>query len=134
MTMYPGKQAAIHPDRPAFIMASSGESVTYRELDARSNRLAHLLRSLGLRRGGHYSMFMENTSRFIECCAAGSRSGLYYTCINSYLTAGELAYIINNSESTVLITSSAKLAVAREALPHMPECDCLPGGRRAKRG
>ncbi len=120
MTMYPGKQAAIHPDRPAFIMASSGESVTYRELDARSNRLAHLLRSLGLRRGGHYSMFMENTSRFIECCAAGSRSGLYYTCINSYLTAGELAYIINNSESTVLITSSAKLAVAREALDQCP--------------
>jgi long-chain acyl-CoA synthetase len=76
MTMYPGKQATIHPDRAAFIMAATGETVTYRELDARSNRLAHLLRSLGLQHRGHYSIFMENTARFIECCAAGSRSGL----------------------------------------------------------
>ena len=30
---------------------------------------------------------MENHSRFVECCAAGERSGLYYTCVNSFLTA-----------------------------------------------
>ena len=40
--MYTGKHAILRPLQPAFIMASSGEAVTYRELDARSNRLADL--------------------------------------------------------------------------------------------
>ena len=94
--MYPGTHAKPRADQPAFIMAQSGERVTYAELDARTNRLAHFLRSRGLKRLDHYSIFMENNARYIECCGAGERSGLYYTCINSYLTADELAYIVNN--------------------------------------
>src|SRR5262249_5656627 len=48
------------------------------------------------------------------------RSGLYFTCVNSYLTAGELAYILTNSQSRILITSLAKLDVAREAIRECP--------------
>ena len=118
--MYPGPHALKHPDRPAFIMALTGETVSYREYEARCNRLAHLLRALGLRRGDHYALFMENNARFIESCAAGVRAGLYYTAANSYLTASELAYILDNSESQVLITSASRLAVAREAMAKVP--------------
>ncbi len=57
---------------------------------------------------------MENNDRYLETCGAGERSGLYYTCVNSYLTAEELAYIVDNSESQVLITSATKLPVALE--------------------
>ncbi len=118
--MYPARQAAIDPSRPAFIMAASGESVSYGELEARSNRLAHLFRGLGLRRLDHYAIFTENNVRHIECCAAGERSGLYYTCINSFLTPGEVAYIAGNSLSQVLITSQAKREVALAALKDCP--------------
>ena len=48
--MYPGVYAKTRGDQPAFIMARSGEAVTYAELEARSNRLAHFLRSRGLKR------------------------------------------------------------------------------------
>src|SRR5438046_4057228 len=127
--MYTGKHVNLRPLQPAFIMASSGEAVTYRELDARSNRLAHLFRNRGLRRLDHYSIFMENNSRYFEACAAGERSGLYYTCVNSYLTAGELAYILTNSQSRILITSQAKLDVAREALQECPKVElCIVAG------
>ena len=51
--MYPGKYAQQHADRPAFIMAESGESLTYAALESRSNRLAHLLRAQGLQRLGN---------------------------------------------------------------------------------
>jgi len=69
---------------------------------------------------------MENNSRYIECNAAGERAGLYYTCINSYLTAEEVAYIVNNSLSKVLITSMAKRDVAQAALKHCPNVElCL---------
>lgn len=121
--MYTGKHAHLRPLQPAFIMASSGETVTYAELEARCNRLAHLLRNLGLKRLDHYAIFMENNSRYLEACGAGERSGLYYTGVNSYLTASELAYILTNSESRVLITSVAKLDIAREALKECPKIE-----------
>ena len=121
--MYTGKHAHLRPLQPAFIMASTGETVTYRELEARSNRLAHLFRNRGLKRLDHYSIFMENNSRYLEACGAGERSGLYYTCVNSYLTASELAYILTNSQSRILITSKEKLDVAREALKECPKVE-----------
>src|SRR5205085_4433110 len=80
------------------------------------NQLAHLFRRRGLKRLEHFSIFMENNSRYLEACGAGERSGLYYTCVSSYLTATELSYILTNSQSRILITSRAKLDVAREAL------------------
>jgi len=119
--MYPGKYATQHPDRAAFIMASDSETVTYRELEERANRCAHLVRNAGVGVGGHFSIFMENNSRYIEMCSAGDRTGTYYTCINSYLTPSEMAYIVNNSESTVLFTSKAREAVAREAAADCPD-------------
>ena len=129
--MYVGHCFHRHPDRPAFIMAGSGESVSYAELEQRSNRLAHLLRAEGLNRLDHFAVFMENNNRYLECSAAGERSGLYYTCINSYLTAEELAYIIDNSQSQVLVTSAIKLPVARAALAQckrVKRCLVVDGG------
>jgi long-chain acyl-CoA synthetase len=124
--MYPGQHVAQRADQPAVIMAGSGETVTYRELEARSNRLAHLLRAAGLKRLDHYAIFMENHPRFVECCAAGERSGLYYTAVNSFLNAVEVAYIVNNSLSKVLITSEAKREVALAALRDCPKVElCL---------
>jgi len=124
--VYPGNHAATQPDHPAVIMAQTGEVVTYAELDARSNRLAHLLRARGLNRLDHYAIFMENNAHYVECCSAGARAGVYYTCVNSFLTPEELAYILNNSESRILITSEAKRSVAAAALESCPKIElCL---------
>ena len=123
--MYPGKHATARASQPAFIMAATGEAVNYADYEARCNRLAQLLRAHGLKRLDHYAIFMENNNRYLECCGAGERAGLYYTCINSYLTAEELAYLVNNSESRVLITSRARLAVAAEAAKQCPKLTLL---------
>ena len=123
--MYAGRHAVERADQPCFVMASTGAAVTYGEYEARANRLAHLLRAAGLRRLDHYAIFMENNDRYLEACGAGERSGLYYTCVNSYLTAEELAYIVGNSRSKALITSRAKLDVAREALASCPGLELL---------
>jgi len=119
--MYPGDYAREHPDRPAFVMAESGVTVTYAEYEVRANRLAHLLVDHGLERLDHYSVFMENNEQYVESCAAGERAGLYYTCINSYLTAEEVAYIVQNSESQVLITSASRADVALAAVADCPD-------------
>lgn len=118
--MYPGKFASQHPQRPAVIMAGSGQVVTYAEFEAQANQLAHWLRQQGLAPRDHFAIFMENNAEYLPCCAAGERSGLYYTCVNSYLQADELAYILDNSESRVLITSVEKLPVAQAAMAQAP--------------
>jgi long-chain acyl-CoA synthetase len=124
--MYPGVQVKVRPDQAAVVMAATGETITYAELEARTNRLAHLFRRQGLQRLDHYSIFMENHPRYVEACGAGERSGLYYTCINSYLTAEEVAYLLENSRSRLLITSQAKLEVARAAIALVPAIEvCL---------
>jgi long-chain acyl-CoA synthetase len=121
--MYPGKHARERPDQAAFIMADTGEVVTLGEFDARSNRLAHLLRAAGLKRLDHIAVFMENNPRFLECCGAGERTGLYYTCINSYLSVDEVAYIINDSGARVVISSAAKRGVAMALPPLCPDVE-----------
>jgi long-chain acyl-CoA synthetase len=133
--MYPGLSAKARPQQLAFIMAQSGECVTYAELERRTNRLAHFLRASGLRRLDHYAIFMENNARYLECCGAGERAGLYYTCVNSYLTPEELAYILDNSQSKILITSTAKREVAAKALAHCPRIErCLVVDGSSDRG
>ncbi|MFN2427372.1 MAG: acyl-CoA synthetase [Candidatus Binatia bacterium] len=113
--MYPGQHAKTFPARPAYVMADTGETVTYGQLDERSNRCAHLLRALGLKPGDAIAIFMENHGRFLEVCWAAQRSGLYYTAISSRLTAEEVAYIVADCGARALFTSPSRLDVAREA-------------------
>ena len=114
--MYPGEYADEHPDQPALIMAGSGETLTFAEFEANANRLAHLYRDAGLRRGDHVAFFVENHLRYFETMAAAERAGLYYTCINSYLTPEEVAYILDDCDARLFITSVAKSDVAVAAV------------------
>ncbi|MEX2659054.1 MAG: AMP-binding protein [Acidimicrobiales bacterium] len=119
--MYPGAHAQAIPDKVAYVMAGSGEAVTYRELDERSNRLAHLFRAAGLRRGDGIALLLENHPRFFEICWAAQRSGLYYTAISTRLTAAEAAYIVNDCGAQVFITSAYKRDVAEGVADTSPE-------------
>lgn len=103
--MHPATHAKTDPGRVAYLMAGSGEAVTYGELDARSNQGAQLFRSLGLQVGDVIAILMENNPRYLEITWAAQRAGLYYTCISSKLTAGEAAYIVGDCGARVLISS-----------------------------
>ena len=58
--MYPGHWGVETPDKPAAIDSQTGETVTFHELNERSNQLAQLFHAKGLRRGDHVALFMEN--------------------------------------------------------------------------
>lgn len=114
--LHPLHHAAAMPEKPAFIMAGSGETVTYGGLEGGANRTAQLIRSLGIMRGDAIAIFMENSPRYFDLCWGAQRSGLYYTCISSRLTAGEAAYIVRNCGAKAVF-ASASLAPAARALP-----------------
>jgi acyl-CoA synthetase (AMP-forming)/AMP-acid ligase II len=119
--MYPGVHATTTPDKPAYVMAGSGEVVTYRQLDERSNQVAQLLRAAGLRRGDGIAFMLENSARFFEICWGAQRAGLYYTAISSRLTPTEAAYIVQDCGATVFITSAANREVAAAIVDDIPD-------------
>lgn len=103
--MHPHIHAETQPDKPAVIMADSGETVTFAELDAHSNRIAHLFRSLGLKHGDPVAICMDNRPRFFDAVWAAQRAGLIYVAISSRLTAPEIGYILEDSGAKALIAS-----------------------------
>ncbi|WP_419320383.1 acyl-CoA synthetase [Caulobacter sp. ErkDOM-E] len=105
--MHPFIHAQTQPQKPAYIMAGSGEVVTYGQLDARSNQGAQLFRSLGLQTGDVIAILMENNARFFEIAWAAQRAGLYYVCVSTKLTAAETQYILQDCGAKVFITSVA---------------------------
>jgi len=119
--MYPAVHARSTPDKAAYIMAGSGEAVSYRQLDEGSNRCAQLFRSLGLRSGDGIAFCLENHPRFFEIAWAAQRSGLYYTPISSRLTAAEVEYIVKDCGAKVFLTSRHKQDVAHELRERLPE-------------
>ena len=120
--MHPTHHAKANPDKPAFIMAYSGETVTYGELEARSNQGAHLFRSLGLKAGDAVAFFIENHPRYYEALWAAQRSGLRFTCLSSKLTTGEVEYIVKDCGAKAFVTSLhlAEMALAVAPLMSTP--------------
>ena len=115
--MHPRTHALMQPDKPAYIMAGSGEVVTYRELNDRSNQGAQLFRSLGLERGDVVAVCLENHPRYLEIAWATQRSGLYIVCISSKLTAPEAEYIVRDCGAKVFITSIGLQTLAEQIAP-----------------
>lgn len=118
--MHPSHHAKTHPDKPAYIMAATGDAVTYRQLDEQSNRIAQLFRNRGLKAGDHIAIFLENSPRFFEICWGAQRSGLIYTAISSRLTAAEVEYIVNDCGAKLFVTSTALAAEAAGLAALMP--------------
>ena len=112
--MHPYIHARRTPDKPAYVMAGSGEVVTYRQLDERSNRVAQMFRARGLKPGDHIAIFMENNPRFFEICWGAQRAGLVYTPTSSRLNAAEVDYIAGDCGARLFITSKALAATAAE--------------------
>lgn len=102
---HPKVHAAANPDKPAMIMAGSGEVVTYGQLDTRSNQCAQLFRLLGLGHGDTIAICMENRAEFFDLVWGAQRAGLIYVAISCRLTATEMDYILNDSGAQALFAS-----------------------------
>ena len=111
---HPSITAQTYPHKPAYIMGSTGEVVTYRQLDQRSNQGAQLSRSLGIAKGDHISLMMENNRHFLEICWAAQRSGITYTPVSTHLLEAETAYILANCGAKLFIGSAAFADVAEK--------------------
>jgi len=119
--MYPGAIAQKNPDKPAIIMADSGETMTFQELHDYAEKVANLLHAAGLQPGDHIALCLENRLEFLPICWGAHYAGLYYTAISSRLTAPEISYIIKDCEAGAFLTSPYKGKEAVELKDDIPD-------------
>jgi fatty-acyl-CoA synthase len=121
--MYPGTHAALAPDKPAIVMAESGRTMTYGELDDNSARLASSLHHLGLRKGDVVAMLTDNAPEAFEIYWAALRSGLYVTAVNWHLAPEEAAFILIDSGAKAVIASAGVRDLAEQVSKLVPDIE-----------
>ena len=79
------------------------ETMTYAQLDERSNRLANALLAMGLSHGDRVATLIENSIRCVEIDFALAKAGLVRVSLNPKLTSREAAYIFQDSDAKCII-------------------------------
>ena len=110
--MHPRAIAETAPDRPAIVMASTGEVATFQQLDERSNQFAQFLRARGVGHAGSIAIFAENHPRFLEVMWGAQRAGLFYTAVNSHLNADDAGYIVDDCNASVFVSTTQLAPIA----------------------
>jgi long-chain acyl-CoA synthetase len=123
--VHPFHHAKTHPSKPAYVMATTGQSIDYATLEARSNQLAHYWRSVGLAAGSVVAVVMENHEWFLPLAWSAQRAGLYFACLSYRLSGADLAYILNDSGARFVVGSSKTLDLLVSAQGHGGAPDIL---------
>jgi len=91
-----------YPDKLAF--KDERRSLTFTQLDERTNRLANALLGLGMRKGDKISVVLQNCLEFVEVYLACAKAGIVVAPVNWRLSPAEAEYVVNNSDARALIT------------------------------
>ena len=99
------KRAQLPPDRVALIEGLGGPEVTFREWNARVNRTANYLRSLGVEKGDRVSVYASNCPEYLDLFWAAGKIGFILHNLNWRLTVHELRQVVADAEPVVLFYS-----------------------------
>ena len=105
--MHPRIHAENQPDAAALVMADSGETITFAELEVSANRAAHALRELGVGIADCFALVCDNRPEFFDLYWAAQRAGAIILPVSTRLKPDELAYIVNDSGAKLLLVSDA---------------------------
>ena len=114
------------PDREAIVHGST--RLTYKELDARSNKAANALKKLGIKKGSHIGIYAFNCVEWLEIML-----GAYKLCaipinINYRYVEEELKYLIDNADMEAIFYHkqfSNKLKNIKSYLPLLKDFICI---------
>ncbi|CCH78215.1 AMP-dependent synthetase and ligase [Nostocoides japonicum T1-X7] len=117
---WPTIQAARNGDRTAYIDGAGGPQSTWREVEERTNRLADALSRQGIRRGDRVAMLMLNSPQMMETYVAVAKLGAIAVPVNTRLHPREVAYVLGDSGSSILLHSTALAETATTAVAVSP--------------
>jgi 3-oxocholest-4-en-26-oate---CoA ligase len=108
------------PDRTAVV--DRRRRVTYAELEARANRIAHALSSAGVQPGQHVGILATNCVEWVETMFAVYKIRASVVNVNFRYVEEELRYLLDNSDTVALVYQreyAPLIAAARDAQPKL---------------
>ncbi|MDT5308796.1 MAG: long-chain acyl-CoA synthetase [Mycobacterium sp.] len=117
-------------ESPALIM-SDGGVISFSELYAKSQRVAAVLRSAGLRRGDGVALVLPNRAEFFDITWGCQLSGLYYTAVNIHFTPDEVAYVIDDSDAKAVFVDASMRDLAEHLRSSTAGVHIVVGGSLA---
>jgi long-chain acyl-CoA synthetase len=108
------------PDKEFLLSEADGRRFTYREFDRLVNRVAAMLRQLGVEKGDVVSLLLPNSAEYIIAYFACWKIGAIAGPVNSLLKSHEMQFILGNSEAKALLVSSAFVEAINEIRRELP--------------
>ena len=119
------------PDRLAVIVDASGganfSTTTYAELNRIVNRLAHGLLALGAVAGDRIVWCGPNSLETIAVVHAARKVGLVAVPLSYRFTANEMAYVIDNSDATLVVADADDAPLIASVRDQIPKVKALVG-------
>ncbi len=98
---------AEHPDKTALVCGAA--RLSYRDLEQQSNQVAHALIDLGVARGDRVAICLDNSVEAVVSVFAVLKAGGVFVMVNPTTKADKLAFVLNDSESRLLVAGVRKL-------------------------
>ena len=98
------------PELPAITFGD--ETFDYRAFNEWSDRIGHGLRDLGVGEGDRVAIVLKNCPEFFFTLLATRKIGAVQVAINWRYSAGEIAWIVNDSKAEVLVVDPDLVAMA----------------------
>jgi amino acid adenylation domain-containing protein len=104
------RSARRYPDRPAVVFGET--TITYRQLDELTNRIARILIGEGVRRGDRIGIYMNKSESSVVSIYGILKAGAVYVPLDANAPEQRIGYIIDNCSIRMILTSTAKAASA----------------------
>ncbi len=98
--------------------------LTYAEIDAQANRLAHALREHGVERGDRVIVFLPNGVESVVAIFATLKAGAVFVVVNPSTKADKLAYILQDCAARAVVTDERRAALARQMVGDVDSLAC----------
>ncbi|NGQ93588.1 long-chain-fatty-acid--CoA ligase [Brevibacillus sp. SYP-B805] len=109
------RNARRHPDKWA--LTCEGRSYTYGQFNREVNRLANGLQALGVQKGEKVALMMQNSDTFAISFFAAAKLGAVLVPVNFRLTSGEVRYILEHSDTSLVVCDAEYGDLIEEARP-----------------
>src|SRR5512140_1839252 len=113
------------------VLVCGPDRLTYAELDARANRLAHYFQSLGLTRGDFIGIYGFNSSRWVLAMIAAYKIRAVPINVNYRYVEDELFYLFDNADLVALVHDAQfapRIANVRSRVPKLRHCIAIDDG------
>jgi len=113
------------------VLVCGPDRLTFAQLDARANRLAHYFLSLGLQRGDFIGIYGFNSSRWVEAMLAAYKIRAVPINVNYRYVEEELFYLFDNADLVAVVHDAQftpRIAAVQDRLPKLRHCIAIADG------